>query len=65
MMELVCEKYKEKMAATAACCRHPAGYCKFRSSCVIWFLAGEKAGDNDSAPQGETDNQAEKAAADR
>lgn len=40
-MELVCEKYKEKVAAAGARCRRPAEYCKFRSACLIRFLAKE------------------------
>jgi hypothetical protein len=51
-MELICEKYRDRMAATEAKCRHPTEYCKFRSSCMIRILAGEKAEDNDSPPQG-------------
>ena len=40
-MELLCEKYKEKMAAEKACCHHPTEYCKFRSSCMIQFMSKE------------------------
>mgnify|MGYP001044552277 CR=1 FL=1 len=40
-MELVCEKYKERMDSEKAHCRHPQEYCKFRTSCLIHFLAGE------------------------
>lgn len=42
-MELVCEKYKEKMLAEGACCRHPDEYCKFRSACIIHFISKESA----------------------
>ena len=42
-MELVCEKYKEKVAAEKAICRRPTEYCKFRSSCMIHFLSKENA----------------------
>lgn len=42
-MELVCEKYKEKMETEGACCRHPDEYCKFRSACIIHFLSQESA----------------------
>ncbi len=38
-MELVCEKYREKMEQEKAACRHPSEYCKFRSSCIIHFLS--------------------------
>lgn len=41
MMELVCEKHKEKMTADGAQCWHPKEYCKFRTSCVIHFLERE------------------------
>ena len=41
-MQLVCEKYKEKMAADEARCRHAQEYCKFRSSCMIHFLERER-----------------------
>ncbi len=42
-MQLICEKYKEKMAADEARCRHPQEYCKFRSSCMIHFLGRERS----------------------
>ncbi len=41
-MELICEKYKKKMAAEGACCNHPTEYCKFRTSCMIQFVAKEE-----------------------
>lgn len=44
IMKLVCEKYKEQMAADEACCRHPKEYCKFRTSCMIQFVARENGG---------------------
>ena len=40
-MELICEKYKEKMKAEGAFCRHPGEYCKFRNACMIHFLSKE------------------------
>lgn len=40
-MELECLKYKEKMAAEDAECRHPADYCQYRYSCMIQFIAKE------------------------
>ena len=43
-MELVCEKYKEKVDSGQAVCQRPTEYCKFRSACLIHFLAKEKAG---------------------
>ena len=44
-MELVCEKYKEKIDSEKAVCRRPTEYCKFRSACLLYFLAREKAGE--------------------
>jgi len=41
-MELVCEKYNQKMAADKAVCRHPQEYCKFRTSCMIHFMGGKE-----------------------
>lgn len=43
-MELVCEKYKEKVDSQGAGCRRPTEYCKFRNACLIYFLTREKAG---------------------
>lgn len=43
-MELVCEKYKGKFVSMKAVCRRPKEYCKFRSACLIHFLAREKSG---------------------
>lgn len=48
-MELVCEKYKEKVDSEKAVCRRPAEYCKFRNACLIHFLTREKAGDGKTA----------------
>ena len=41
VMELVCEKYKEKMQSDGAVCRHPDEYCKDRTACIIHFMAGD------------------------
>lgn len=43
-MELFCEKYQEKVDSDKAVCRRPKEYCKFRSACLLYFLAGEKTG---------------------
>jgi hypothetical protein len=43
-MELVCEKYQEKVVFQKAVCRRPREYCKFRSACLIHFLARGKTG---------------------
>ena len=48
-MELICEKYNEKMKADEASCRHPGEYCKFRNACMIQFLAKESKRQPDSA----------------
>lgn len=51
-MEFVCEKYKERMAAAGAVCRHPQEYCKFRTSCIIHFSASEdRQVKKDAAPE--------------
>lgn len=41
MMELECVKYKEKMKAEDAVCKHPGDYCKYRTSCMIQFMSSE------------------------
>ena len=38
-MDLFCEKYNEQMPADGAFCRHPKEYCKFRTSCIIHYMA--------------------------
>jgi hypothetical protein len=43
-MELICEKYKKKLIKPG--CPHPREYCKFRSSCMVHFLAGERGEEN-------------------
>lgn len=40
-MELICEKYKERMPEGNIRCRHPKEYCKYRTSCLVHFMAGE------------------------
>ena len=52
-MELECYKYKEKMKAEGAVCRHPGDYCKYRTSCVIQFMSSENKCKEES--QGNTD----------
>jgi len=47
-MDLICEKYNEKVAASDARCHHPQEYCKFRSACIIHFMGGEDTSSNDS-----------------
>ncbi len=41
-MELVCEKYNEKMESEDACCKHTGDYCKFRTSCIIHFMESDR-----------------------
>ena len=50
-MELVCEKYKEKVDSPKAVCRRPTEYCKFRGACLLYFLAREKAGAEKKEPE--------------
>ena len=40
-MELICEKYKEKVDPDEPVCRHPDDYCQTRSACMIHFLEKE------------------------
>lgn len=40
-MELVCEKYKEKITPENPRCRHPKEYCKFRTACIVHFMSSE------------------------
>jgi len=50
-MELVCEKYKEKLDSQKAVCRRPTEYCKFRNACLIHFLAREKSGEREEGAE--------------
>jgi hypothetical protein len=40
-MELECIKFNEKVPADDAYCRHPDDYCKYRTSCIIYFMEKE------------------------
>lgn len=40
-MELECTKFNERMKAEGAFCRHPDDYCKYRTSCIIYFIEKE------------------------
>ena len=42
-MQLVCEKFGEKMESSVAICGHPNDYCKFRQNCMIHFVSRENA----------------------
>ena len=41
VMELECEKYKEKVDTANPVCNHPKDYCQFRTSCIIHFMEKE------------------------
>jgi len=41
-MDLICEKYKDKVDPEAPECRHSEDYCQFRTSCIIQFMEKEK-----------------------
>ncbi len=41
-MELVCEKYKEKVDSDEPVCRHPDDYCQTRISCIIQYMEKER-----------------------
>lgn len=41
VMELECLKFNEKMPSEGAHCRHLEGYCKYRTSCIIYFIEKE------------------------
>ncbi len=40
-MELVCDKFGEKMESNDAQCSHSNDYCKFRKKCLIHFIGLE------------------------
>lgn len=50
-MELVCEKYQEKIDSEKGVCQRPTEYCKFRSACLLHFLGREKAGEKKKEPE--------------
>ncbi len=41
-MELVCEKYKEKVDSKEPVCRHPDDYCQTRNACIIQYMEKER-----------------------
>lgn len=41
-MELICEKFKEKVNSEDPVCSHQEDYCKFRTACLIHFMEREK-----------------------
>lgn len=54
-MLLECLKFNETMPAEDPCCRHPDDYCKFRTSCIIYFI--EKENKRSRGPRTETGNE--------
>lgn len=50
-MELLCEKYKVKMAEVEAQCAHLEEYCKFRPACIINLLTRERAREARRGPE--------------
>ena len=40
--DLKCLKYEVFMCDDCIQCRDPEIYCKFRASCVIWFMVTER-----------------------
>lgn len=54
-MDAFCRKYNEPVSPVSkeateksAACKHPRDYCKFRSSCMVYFLSRE---DVDGRPE--------------
>jgi len=41
-MELICEKYQEKVDSKDPVCRHAEDYCRTRTSCIIRYMEKEK-----------------------
>lgn len=50
-MEVVCQKYNEKMKSENAFCAHPHDYCKFRSACVLHFMGQERENQKDKGDE--------------
>jgi phosphoribosyl-AMP cyclohydrolase len=61
IMELICEKYKERVSEAAADCLHPTDYCQFRSSCMIRFLARDRKGLDTSEQQNKKEDSGQRA----
>ena len=57
-MDLFCEKYKEKVSGENARCLHPKEYCKYRTACIIHFMAGEKSSSDSEERADEEDGMA-------
>ena len=41
VLDLLCEKYKEKVDSEQARCAHPGEFCRFRTACMIHFIEQE------------------------
>jgi phosphoribosyl-AMP cyclohydrolase len=53
-LDLLCEKYKEKVDSDQAVCSHPVEYCRFRTSCMIHFIEKENKREQRSKKQEKT-----------
>jgi len=51
-MDLICEKYKEKIDSANPVCRHPDDYCQTRDACMIHFLEKERRREEKKASAG-------------
>ncbi|MBL6996649.1 hypothetical protein [Desulfobacula sp.] len=49
-MDLICEKYKDKIDPEAVSCKKPTEYCKFRTACMAHFIGSEKRMDTEEMP---------------
>jgi len=47
VVQLECEKYKDKVDPDKPVCRHPDDYCQFRTSCIIHFMEKERRREQD------------------
>ena len=55
-MELICEKYKDKVDSDNPVCRHPDDYCQTRSGCMIHFLEKENRRQRQNSPASADDS---------
>ncbi len=55
-MELICEKYKDKVDSDNPVCRHPDDYCQTRSGCMIHFLEKENRRQGKNRPESVPDS---------
>jgi hypothetical protein len=59
VLDLVCEKYKEKVDSAQARCSHPVEYCRFRTACMIYFIERDNKREQRLQEREENDEQAE------